>query len=187
MGKNRRVEADRCYRETWTLNNVLIGDYVMVPRNFAEMKKKNAREVNIVYDDGKENDGNSTKSFVATIEGVNRRFDTASVVFDNMKRAMQGGKRPLTTDDLLLYKKRVRGDTLSLIINLQLRLLGNQLIKGTSRYIGDCVITCPDSALILACYQNSNKSCNKTEKIRKKALETLKIGDKPVDMGTLFS
>jgi hypothetical protein len=124
---------------------------------------------------------------VATIEGVFRRFDLASDVFGRMKSVLQSGKKPLKTDDLLWFKKRVRGDTLSLIINRQLRFLGNQLIKGTSRYLGDCVITCPDSALILAGYQNSNKSCNKTERIREKTLETLKIGEPPVDMETLFS
>ena len=137
--------------------------------------------------DGKDNRHDSENGFVAKIRGVDRRFERAHLVFKNMKNQLGSGKTPVNTDTILVYKKRVRGDTLSLIINRQLQFLSNQYFEEIGRYLGDCAITSSDSALILGVYQNTNKSGNKSAKVREKELPTLKIADKPTNTETLFS
>jgi hypothetical protein len=187
FGSTRRMDAVQIYKENWGLSRVLRGDYVMVPVIHKGMKINNPQDASIVYSDGTTHGSFSEKSFVITIAGATRRFDTADEVFKDMKAKLQSNNNPVKSETLLWYKKTVRGDTLSLIINRQLQFLGNQFSESIAGCLGDSVITSCDSALILGGYQNTNKSANKNEKITGRGIQTLKIMEKPANMETLFS
>ena len=102
-----------------------------------------------------------------------------------MKAKLCDGNGSVTTEQLLFYKKRVRGDTLRLIIDKQLQFLSLTKTDPTVGSTDNCVTACHDSALMLTGYQNTNKSGNKTNKIEL-LIDTLKIGAPPVNVETLF-
>jgi hypothetical protein len=186
LGSNQRSEACRIYRESWDLRRVLLGDYVMVPVNYTKMKTNDPHKGTIAYCDGTRR-GITPDTFVTTIAGSLKRFDTAASVFNMMKKKLGEEPKPVTTDTLLLYKKRVRGDTLTLIINRQLQFLSHKFVQSFGCCLGDCVVSSCDSSLILGGYQNTNKSGNKVAKIEKREIATLKITENPTNMETLFS
>ena len=109
----------------------------------------------------------------------------AKVVFTAMRANLLFGNGGVTSEQLLFYKKRVRDDTLRLLINKQLQFLSLLTTDPTMGCPGYCVMVCHDSALMLDGYQNTNKSGNKTNKIEV-LIDTLKIGASPVNVETLF-
>ena len=103
QGKNNRLQALAIYHENMLFRKVLTFDYVMVPTNYKQMKKRKGREQEIEYSDGKTQGCFSKDSFLANVGGELKRFDKATSVFENLKDHLQSGKNSLDAKEVLLY------------------------------------------------------------------------------------